>query len=615
MAVGRDEQTATVLPDGNVLVAGGFNGGALTTVEVYDRLTGTWSTTNPLPVGCFYHTATLLPNGRVLIIAGQDNSGFSLGNTEAYDSAAADSTPTGSMQVARFLQSATLLPIGQVLSEGGQGTNSYLASAELYDPVLETWTLTGSMHDSREFSTSTLLPNGKVLAAGGYGGNFARAELYDPSSGTWQLTGNLNNPRYEHTATLLLNGQVLVAGGQISAAINSSELYDPATGSWATNFPLKMARFRHTATLLPNGQVLVTGGFGPVVVTNTAELYNPFNGTWSLINHMAVSRWEHTATLLPNGKVLVAGGSTNGSSADVTASTELFDPATGTWTPTGSLSTGRSLHQATLLPNGKVLVSGGMDRNDEVLALTELYDPVSGTWAPGPLLNSNRYWFSATLLASGQVLIAGGINGGTASSALAAAELYDSGLGFSAAWQPRIETCTSPLNLGTTLQLTGLKFRGQTEGSGGNDFQNSSSDCPVVQLRSIESQQTVFLSSTNWSTNSYISLPVTNFPPGYALATVFVNGIYSSSAILLLAPTPSSIRLVNSARLPNGDFQFSFTNTPGGSFTVLATTDLSLPLSEWTALPGVTEISDGHFQFIDNQATNYARRLYQVRSP
>lgn len=94
-------------------------------------------------------------------------------------------------------------------------------------------------------------------------------------------------------------------------------------------------------------------------------------------------------------------------------------------------------------------------------------------------------------------------------------DLYDVGLGFSASWQPQIATLTSPLNPGSSLALTGSQFRGLSEASGGNGSQDSPSDCPVVQLLGLGSEQTLFLSSTNWQTNSFVSLPVTNFPPGY----------------------------------------------------------------------------------------------------
>ena len=174
---------------------------------------------------------------------------------------------------------------------------------------------------------------------------------------------------------------------------------------------------------------------------------------------------------------------------------------------------------------------------------------------------------------------------------------------------------TSPLNLGNSLVVAGSQFRGVSEGSGGNSSQDSPSDYPLVQLRAIESGQTAFLSSANWQTNFLASLPVSSFPPGWALATVFVNGIPSASSILLVAPAPTAILLTQPAKPGHGAFQFTFTNTPGAVLSALATTNLSLALSNWTVVGGVTEVADGHFQFTDPQATNYARRFYRVQSP
>ena len=116
------------------------------------------------------------------------------------------------------------------------------------------------------------------------------------------------------------------------------------------------ARDRHTATLLPSGKVLVAGGESGVGVSNSAELYDPASGTWTATGSLGTARRNHTATLLPNGKVLVAGGN-NGPGA--LRSAELYDPARGTWTATGSLGNARERHTAMLLPSGKVLVAAG----------------------------------------------------------------------------------------------------------------------------------------------------------------------------------------------------------------------------------------------------------------
>jgi hypothetical protein len=138
----------------------------------------------------------------------------------------------------------------------------------------------------------------------------------------------------------------------------------------------------------------------------------------------------------------------------------------------------------------------------------------------------------------------------------------------------------------------------------------------LVQLRSLESGQTSFLLTTNWQTNSFASAPVWGFPPGYALATVFVNGIPSTGSVINISvPVPTATALTGTKRLTNGACQFCFTNSVGALFGVLATTNPALPLSNWTALGGVTEVAPGQFQFTDPQATNTPRRFYRVRSP
>ena len=130
-------------------------------------------------------------------------------------------------------------------------------------------------------------------------------------------------------------------------------------------------------------------------------------------------------------------------------------------------------------------------------------------------------------------------------------------------------------------------------------------------MRRLDNQQTLFLLTTNWSTNSLTSAPVTNFPSGYALVTVFVNGIPSTASVLYVGP----IALFNPTTLPGGAFQFTFGNTPGLGFTALGTTNLALPLSSWTVLGSVTEVSPGQFQFTDSLALTYPQRFYRVSSP
>ena len=333
--------------------------------------------------------------------------------------------PTGSLNTARTQHTATLLNSGTVLIVGGaDNSNTSLATAELYDPVTGTFTPAGSMVAARTLQTATLLNNGTVLVAGGVGiaGALPSAELYDPATRTFSPTGSMNTARYEHTATLLNNGMVLIAGGFPTTSSASAELYDPATGTFTLTGSMSTARASHTATLRTNGMVLVAGGASSgIALTSSAELYDPATGTFTPTGSMSTARANHTATLQNNGTVLVAGGGNIVLGNLVTlASAELYDPATGTFAPTGSLNTARHSHTATSLNNGTVLIAGGFPTISSASA--ELYYSTTGTFTPTGSMNTGRFRHTATLRTNGTVLVAGGAN---ATPALASAELYE----------------------------------------------------------------------------------------------------------------------------------------------------------------------------------------------
>jgi hypothetical protein len=252
-------------------------------------------------------------------------------------------------------------------------------------------------------------------------------------SGSWTPTGNLVETRFGETATLLPNGNVLVVGGNpqfnhrgLSRA--TAEVYDASTGGWTLTGNMREAREGHAAVRLANGQVLVLGGGNadvrPARLLSSAELYDPSTGAWTDTGGLTSTRTNATATLLPDGRVLVTGGVSKGPDSPERKA-EIYDPVTGTWAKIAAMSVARNGHTATVLPDGHVLVAGGGCCGDKARASAELYDPGSGTWAPTGSLAAGRVYHTAALLANGKVLVYGGDNRGNQSSTVTTAEIYD----------------------------------------------------------------------------------------------------------------------------------------------------------------------------------------------
>jgi hypothetical protein len=482
------------------------------------------------------------------------------------------------MGTPRVVHTATLLPNGKVLVAGGFNGTAVLSTCEVYDPALLTWTNTGPLSGIRANHTATLLPNGKVLVAGGRDGvlvPLASAELYDPAGGTWASAGAFAGARCFHTATLLPNGKVLVAGGSsASTTLATSVLYNPTSGTWATTGPMHFPRCFHTATLLNSGKVLVTGGQDDNFFTQkSAELYDPAAGTWATTGSMTTNREQHTATLLANGNVLVASGyneNITNSPDDTVITAELYNPTSGTWSRTGSLHYSRNSHTADLLPDGKVLVVAG-ETTSEVVGVCEVFDPATGGWSLSDALCPARVYHRTTMLNSGQLLVTGGALDLSVQNVMAAAVIFNS------------------IKLPATVTLNNLY----------QVYDGMPKAVYAVTSPSALSVRMTYNGSPDAPSN------VGSYTVTGTINDLFYQGAATSTLVILpAAPTIISPRIIG------GTFKLNFARIPGTNYNILASTNIALPLSNWTLAGQATETSPGQYEF--NTSVVGTRRYFRV---
>ena len=389
--------------------------------------TNTWTATASESSPIFEQSATLLPSGAVLIAGGSTGNGDEGAQSIAQlyvpgPNGIGTFEPTGSLVQQRFGHTANVVTVGpetgDVLIAGGENyQDTQLSTAEIYSG--NSFALSpASLNYARSMHTATTLQDGTILIAGGYTGCVGcgtsllpQAEVYTPELGcptcvnqvqgaSFTVVGSLNTPRDNHTATLLQNGEVLIAGGQDNNGnqLASAELYNPVTGNFTYTGSMNTARAFHEAVLLPNGEVLIVGGNGTSGnPTNTAELYNPTTGTFTTTGSMITARYYPGAALLNNGNVIVFGGGTNNynGSFNSTAESEIYNTSTGTFSATTSLNTPRTYSTTIVLPGGNVLaLTGEGSSSNPILSSSEVYsvnETITGVINPKYLIVGITY--------------------------------------------------------------------------------------------------------------------------------------------------------------------------------------------------------------------------------
>ena len=399
-----------------------------------------WGTTQPAgemgqPRAGF--TATLLPDGRVLVVGGRFEQ--SLVSAEIWDPATRAFQPAGEMRRRRMNHAAVLQPDGRVLVVGGSGRfGGDIKDAELWDPATSSFSRAGVLRTPRTgAATVTAFPDGRALVVGGgaienRAGRALRAELWDPRTQAFEAAGRLDSARNGHRAFALFNGDAVVTGpgnkewlrwdarkrafepigrpseprpethqlangrllaagvndeatckrGKAYASTPDAEVWLPRQGLFQAAGAFRSPRYEATVTPLPDGSALFYGGGIATCMDasryRSAELWDPASRTFQRAGRTELPHWDEVNALLHDGRVAIIGGLGTDDYAcgeAVLGAIELWDPSTRSFSVAGALDHPRSAAAAIPLDDGSVLVLGGFDQLGDPVAAAELWVP------------------------------------------------------------------------------------------------------------------------------------------------------------------------------------------------------------------------------------------------
>jgi len=364
--------------------------------------------------------ATINPNAAAV------NNSADLYSTQS----GAFSPTTGNMNIPREDHVAVTLDNGKVLIAGGHN-NRYLKSAELFDPDTGLFTQNlqtiineetgfpetteGNLNRARSGAGAVRLLDGKVLIVGGYNGAYlSTAEIYDPSTGEFDLVpAQMSVARHNPSVVLMSDGRVYISGGFNGNFLASADVFDPISLRFLSAPSMNHARDGHSTTLLDDGTILIVGGCANLETNrkicdeyiDVVEILDPDAG-YTELEGFNVPRAGHTASLLPDGRVLIAGGM---DAVGFLASAEIYDPVDDSFTVIGDMGTARYEHTATTLADGRIFIAGG--RADSAADGAEIFDPSNESFSPvSSVMSVPRFRHTANVLSDGRIFLAGGLN-------------------------------------------------------------------------------------------------------------------------------------------------------------------------------------------------------------